>query len=208
MKKLVIDPPEGLVSCLSRGHWAWVLAILVPLSLVVGCPEAKTGEELKKEMQAVKAEVQALKEKLNSLEAGQKEILAALNKAQAAAKELPPSAQPLMPPPPGAPPAVRPEGASGALTVGELIKNKDRYLSTRVTVKGEPGPVLVHKKTFHLRAPEGMVEVVFGNLADKAQIERLTSQVIPGMVTVTGILNQASGQGPSRLQITAESVEF
>lgn len=185
---------------------------------LVGCPATKMEEELKAEVKAVKAEVQTLKEKLAALEAGQKDIMAAVQKLQAAPppKEAPPGGTIVIPPPgsplapgvPGAPGAVRPETAAGVLTVGELIKNKDRYLGSRVTVKGEPGPVLVHKRLFHLRAPEGMVEVLFGNLGDKAQIERLTSQVLPTEIKVTGTLVQASGQGPSRLQITAESVEF
>ncbi|MBM4284220.1 MAG: hypothetical protein FJ128_03070 [Deltaproteobacteria bacterium] len=177
-------------------------AVLAALGLVLGCPAVKTDEEVKKEIQAVKAELQAVKEKLSEVQAGQKAILTALQHLQAMSQAAPPPAV-------AAPPQVgKPEEAPGVLTVSDLIKNKDRYLGQRVTVKGEPGPILVHKRIFHLRAPEGMVEVVFANLADKAQMERLISQVLPGELKVTGVLLQATGQGPSRLQINAETVEF
>ena len=55
-----------------------------------------------------------------------------------------------------------------------------------------------------------MVEVIYGNLQDKKQVERLTSQAIETPVTVSGILSAAPGQARSqvRLIIMADSVEF
>ena len=44
-----------------------------------------------------------------------------------------------------------------------------------MTVKGEAGPVMVHRKSLMLKSPQGMVEVLFGKLPDPKQVQRLTS---------------------------------
>jgi len=68
----------------------------------------------------------------------------------------------------------------------------------------------MHKKTLFLSGALGMVEVLYGNLADKKQVERLTAQTIETPITVSGLLSTASGQTkePVRLVIMADSVEF
>jgi hypothetical protein len=115
-------------------------------------------------------------------------------------------------PPVGMPSApAPPAGVPGTvLTVEEILKDKDRFLGSRVVVRGQPGPVLMHKKILYLQSPEGLLEINFSQLQDKKQLDRLTSQAIETPVTVTGILGQAAGvgKGPARLQITAESVDF
>jgi hypothetical protein len=110
---------------------------------------------------------------------------------------------------PGLPPAAA--GAPGALmTIDELFRHKDQLLGTRVTVRGLPGPVLMHKKTLFLGGPGGMVEVIYGNIQDRKQVERLTSQTIETPVTVSGLLSTTPGQGKDqvRLIIMADSVQF
>ena len=66
--------------------------------------------------------------------------------------------------------------------------------------------MLVHKKTLILGGPGGMVEVLFGNLPDKKQVERLTSQALETPVTVSGLLAVVPGPAkePVRLQIRSE----
>jgi hypothetical protein len=171
-----------------------VLAVLVAVS---ACAPAKPDPEMQKDIQAMKAEIAALKEKLSQVEASQKEILETL-KGIKAPKE-----------PAGLIPAPSPP-AQAPLTVEQLLKDKDRLVNTRVTVKGEPGPILIHKKILYLQSPQGMVEVFFGNLADKKQLERLTAQAVEQPLTVTGLLTVSPGRGkePMRLQIMAESVDF
>lgn len=164
---------------------------------------ACADQETKKEVQGLKTEVAALKEKLNQMEAGQKQILDTMQGIQKPKEIAIPSAPPAAPAPP-AMPGVAP------LTVSQLIKDKDRLVGTRVTVKGDPGPVLMHKKILHLQSPEGMVEVFFGNMTDKQQVERLTAQTVEQPLTVTGMLSASPGRGkdPLRLQITAEAIDF
>jgi hypothetical protein len=175
-------------------RWGMVLAVLVAVS---ACAPAKPDPEMQKDIQAMKAEIAALKEKLSQVEASQKEILETL-KGIKAPKE-----------PAGLIPAPSPP-AQAPLTVEQLLKDKDRLVNTRVTVKGEPGPILIHKKILYLQSPQGMVEVFFGNLADKKQLERLTAQAVEQPLTVTGLLTVSPGRGkePMRLQIMAESVDF
>jgi hypothetical protein len=128
----------------------------------------------------------------------------------------------------GATPAPAPPGASGTaaelpglpsapaqtswnpMTLDELFRNRDSLLGTRVTVRGLPGPVMMHKKTLFMNGPGGMVEVIYGNLQDKKQVDRLTAQNIDTPITVSGILSAAPGQSPGqvRLIIMADSVEF
>lgn len=180
--------------------------IILVMSLFLGfaCAPAPTDQEVQKDVQTLKTEVAALKEKIGQVEAGQKEILDRLKEPQKPREmAAPPPAMAPMAMPPAAP-------AVAAMTVSQLLKDKNRLIGTRVTVKGEPGPVLMHKKILYLQAPEGMVEVSFANLADKKQIERLTAQAIEQPVTVTGMLATAPGtsKDPPRLQILAESVDF
>lgn len=187
------------------GFFHACLILVVSLFVLSACAPAKTDQELKKDVQTLKTEVAALKEKMSQLEAGQKQVLDTLKEFQKPgemAVPAPPSAMvPAMPQP--APP-------SAPLSISQLLKDKDRLIGSRVTVKGDPGPVLMHKKTFYLQAPEGMVEVSYANLADKKQIERLNSHAIETPVTVTGMLTASPGRGkdPTRLVITADSVDF
>ena len=83
--------------------------------------------------------------------------------------------------------------------MAELLASKDRYLGTRVKVKGMPGPVMVHHKSFMLKGPQGMVEVLFGNLPDPKLIQSLSSAALDKPLTVTGMVNlpPARGAAPS-----------
>jgi len=195
----------GRVGCLA-------VFILAVLWLIPGCPTPSGVQELKKEVEALKSEVATLKEKIIQLEAGQKILLGIVKgEGPQAAAPLAPHAttpgmtegQPMMPAPAG-------QAAAAPLTVEELFKSKDQLLGTRVTVKGVPGPVLMHKKTLFLSGASGMVEVLYGNLADKKQVERLTAQTIETPITVSGLLSTAAGQTkePVRLVIMADMVEF
>jgi hypothetical protein len=189
--------------------WAGCLAalILAILWLTPGCPPPPGNEKLTKEVEALKAEVTTLKEKVDKLEAAQK-ILTEMVKMKAAVP-APPGVPgmgaelPGMSPPPG-------QTAGTPLTMDELFRNKDQLLGTRVTVKGLPGPVMMHKKTLFMNGPGGMVEVIYGNLQDKRQVDRITAQNIETPITVTGLLSAAPGQtkGQVRLIIMADSVEF
>ena len=106
---------------------------------------------------------------------------------------------PLPSPPPG------PE----SLTVAELLASKDRYLGARVKVKGMPGPVMVHHKSLMLKGPQGMVEVLFGNLPDPKLVQSLSSTTLDKPLTVTGVVNLPPARGAgAQLQINAEAVEF
>lgn len=180
----------------------WGMVCLICISLLSACAPAQPDPETQKELQAMKAELAALKEKLSQVEAGQKQIMETLKELKAGKETaaLPPAPVP-MPSLPGQP---------APLTVEQLLKDKDRLIGTRVTVKGQPGPVLIHKKILYLQSPEGMVEVSFANLPDKKQVERLTAQAIDQPLTVTGMLSAAQPRGkePVRLQIMAESVDF
>ncbi|MBI4644878.1 MAG: hypothetical protein HY743_14375 [Deltaproteobacteria bacterium] len=170
----------------------WVLLLLTMALLAPGAcmPDKKAQEELQKEIQGLKTEIKALQEKLAKLEAGQQEILSLLQK-------------------PPAPPAagVAPPAAPEPLSVSQLIKDKERFMGTRVTVKGMPGTVLEHHQTMLMKAPEGMVEVYFGSLPDVKTVNRLTSTSLDQPLTVTGLVNPP-GKGGGSLRIIAEAVEF
>ena len=187
---------------------AFLVAVLLGLLwLAPGCPPPQGTADLKKEVEALKSEVASLRDKVNQVEAAQKVMLEMMkNRPAAAAPGVPNLGGTELPglPPTGAPAAGTP------MTVEELFKNKDQLLGTRVTVRGLPGPVMMHKKTLFLGGPGGMVEVIYGNLQDKKQVERLTSQSIETPLTVSGILSGAPGQGKGqvRLVIMADSVEF
>jgi|UniRef100_A0A7C5ENC0 hypothetical protein len=181
------------------------LAALALLGFVTGCPTAPGDPELKKEMEALRSEVNALKEKLGQIEAGQKALLQQLKSLTTAQAMTSADAA-------GAPAAANQAvpATAAPLTVAELLRNKDKLLGTRVTVRGVPGPVIMHKKTLFLGGPGGMVEVIYGNLQDQKQVERLTSQAIETPITVSGILSAAPSQTKEmvRLTIMADMVEF
>ncbi len=174
-----------------------VLALLIlalPL-LFGGClPESKGNEELRREVKELKAETAALREKLTRLEAGQQAILTLLK---------PGAGLPAMP---ESPPGVAPT-SPGPLSVSRLLAQKEQFIGTRVTVKGPVGPVLVHHKSLMLMAPEGLVEVFFGNLPDPKLVMHLTSITIEHPITVTGVVS-LSQRGSAKLQIAAEALEF
>ncbi len=176
-----------------------LVVMLLALALLSACaPSTPPDEELRKDMQALKAQVTALQEKLNQLQTGQQAILNQLK------QPVPPVAPPAAPMAlPSQPPA--PE----ALTVAQLLAGKDRYLGTRVKVKGMPGPVMVHHKSLMLKGPQGMVEVLFGNLPDPKLVQSLSSATLDKPLTVTGVVNLPPTRGGgAQLQINAEAVEF
>jgi hypothetical protein len=172
-----------------------LIVMLLALVFLSACaPSNQAEEELRKEIKALKAQMAATQEKLNQLQAGQQAILDLLK------KPAPPAVAP--------PEAVQPS-APAILTVAQLLAGKDRYLGTRVKVKGMPGPVMVHHKSLMLKGPQGMVEVLFGNLPDPKMIQNLSSAALDKPLTVTGVVNLAPARGGgAQLQINAEAVEF
>lgn len=203
---------QQLSGRVAHGHGrAGVLAaaILALLWLTPGCPPPPGGDDLKKEVEALKTEVAALKEKVSQVEASQKVMLEMLKLKAMAPGAAVPGAGAASTDLPGMP-AAPVQAAGTPLTLDELFKNKDQLLGTRVTVKGLPGPVMMHKKTLFLGGPGGMVEVIYGNLADKRQVERITAQAIDTPITVSGMLSASPGQAKNqvRLVIMADSVEF
>ncbi len=174
--------------------WGKFFLFLAMALLMTACsPESKSGEELRGEIQDLKKELKSMQEKLDKLEAGQQTMLALLQKSF----QPPPIAQPIQPPPP---PQV--------LTVSQLLASKDRYLGSRVTVKGKAGPVIVNRKSLVLVAPEGMVEVLLGSLPDEKMVVRLTSTPLEKPVTVTGMVSLPTQAAGPKLEITAEAVDF
>jgi hypothetical protein len=167
-------------------------------SLSACAPAPQADEELRKEIQALKAQVTAMQEKLNQVQTGQQAMLELLKQsAPAAAPAAAPIAVPSQP------------AAPEALTVAELLASKDRYLGIRVKVKGMPGPVMVHHKSLMLKGPQGMVEVLFGNLTDPKLVQSLTSTALDKPLTVTGVVNLPPARGGgAQLQVNAEAVEF
>ena len=174
---------------MTRNMWPILLLALALLAPGACTPDKKAQEELNKEIQGLKTEIKAMQEKLAQMEAGQQEILSLLR------KPAPPPAAAI--PPPGPEP----------LSVSQLLKDKDRFLGTRVTVRGMPGTVLVHHQTMLMKAPEGVLEVYFGSLPDPPTVNRLTSTTIDQPLTVTGLVNPP-GKGGGSLRITAEAIEF
>jgi hypothetical protein len=188
------------------GRAAWLAAGLVALLwLTPGCPAPPADQALKKEVEALKAEVAGLKDKIVQMEATQK-VLVELARGTASPKVDEPKGEQL----PLAQPGQPAQPAAAAMTVDELFKNQETLLGTRVTVKGVPGPVLMHKKTLFLSGPGGMVEVIYGNLQDRTQVDRLTAQALETPITVSGLLSVAPGQAQKamRLIIMADAVEF
>jgi len=174
------------------------IVVLMALASLSACAPSNQAEgELRKEIQALKAQVTTMQEKLNQLQTGQQVMLDLLKKPAVAAAPMAPMAMPSQP------------EAPAVLTVAELLASKDRYLGTRVKVKGMPGPVMVHHKSLMLKGPQGMVEVLFGTLADPKLVQSLTSTVLDKPLTVTGVVNLPPARGGgAQLQISAEAVEF
>jgi hypothetical protein len=179
------------------------IVILMALVFLSACaPSSQADEELRKEIQALKAQVTAMQEKLNQVQTGQQVILDLLKQ---------PAVAPAPPAPATPPPVVMPSQppAPDALTVAELLASKDRYLGARVKVKGMPGPVMVHHKSLMLKGPHGMVEVLFGNLPDPKLIQSLSSASLDKPLTVTGVVNLPPARGAgAQLQINADAIEF
>jgi len=189
--------PKSLVYSVLLG--GLMLALMVPACQM---ETGKTNEEMRKEIQELKSEVTALKEKVTQLQASQQVILGLLKKSEA-----PPMATFTPPVPTPAQEATPLQGGPQPLTVSQLLAGKDRYLGTRVTVRGPVGPVLVHHKSLLLKAPEGLVEVFFGKLPDEKQVQRLTSSTLDNPITVTGMVGP-SPKGGAKLEIQAEAIEF
>jgi hypothetical protein len=176
-----------------------LIVMLMALLFLSACaPSNQAEEELRKEIQALKAQVAAAQEKLDKVQAGQQAILDLLKQpAVPVASPAAPLAAPGQPP------------APDALTVAELLASKDRYLGTRVKVKGMPGPVMVHHKSLMLKSPQGMIEVLYGSLTDPKLIQTLSSAALEQPLTVTGMVNLPPARGAgAQLQINAEAVEF
>jgi outer membrane murein-binding lipoprotein Lpp len=185
-----------------------VIVLFLAVLLLSACSppnqaNQKKAAKLSQEIKALKAQIAAMQNKLDKLQGGQQAILAMLKQPAPAPspQPVPPSAVQIIP---GAPPALPP------LTVGQLLASKDRYLGARVTVKGVMGPVLMHHQSFMLQSPQGMVEVLFGNLADPKTIQTLTNTPMENKtVTVTGVVTLSPAQGAgAQLQIRAEAVQF
>jgi hypothetical protein len=178
------------------------IVVLTALASLSACAPSNQGEgELRQEIQALKAQVTAMQEKLNQVQTSQQVMLELLKQPAPVAAPAPAPMAPMAAP--SQPPA--PE----ALTVAELLASKDRYLGTRVKVKGMPGPVMVHHKSLMLKGPQGMVEVLFGNLPDPKLVQSLSSTALDKPLTVTGVVNLPPARGGgAQLQISAEAVEF
>lgn len=175
----------------SIGVCRFIVVLMALVSLSACAPSNQTEGELLKELQALKAQVTAMQEKLNQVQTGQQVILDLLKQPAATAAPMAVPSQP------------------AALTVAELLASKDRYLGTRVKVKGMPGPVMVHHKSLMLKGPQGMVEVLFGNLPDPKLIQSLSSTTLDKPLTVTGMVNLPPARGAgAQLQVNAEAVEF
>lgn len=179
-----------------RCIWLLVLALL---PLAACAPDKKAEEELRREIQGLKTEIKALQDKVAQLEANQA-VQDRLARLEAATQEiLKEVAKPAPPPGPAAPPP--------PLTIGQLLKEKEKYQGSRVTIQGMPGTVLVHHKTMLLKAPEGVVEVYYGALPDIKAINRLSSTILELPLTFTGTVNFPTKTG-GHPRITAEAVEF
>lgn len=187
------------------GLWGRFIVLLVILFLLGACsPGAKSDEDLTREMRDLKKEVKAVQEKLDKLQAGQQALLEQLKKSSQPVTAAP--IQPLLAVP--QPPALAQPPVSTPLTVSQLLDGKDKYLGTRVTVKGPVGPVVVQHKSMFLKSPEGMVEVLFGQLPDPKLVQYLTSGPREQSVTVTGMVSLPPRPGAAKLQINAEAVDF
>ena len=178
------------------------IVMLMALVFLSACaPSNQAEEELRKEIQALKAQVTAMQEKLNQVQTGSAGHFGPAEAAGARGGAHSSHG--------GSHGRAEPTPAPDALTVAELLASKDRYLGTRVKVKGMPGPVMVHHKSLMLKGPQGMVEVLFGNLPDPKLIQSLSSAALDKPLTVTGVVNLPPARGAgAQLQINAEAVEF
>ena len=173
---------------------AWLIFLLSLALLAPACaPDKKAQEEMHQEIQGLKNEIKALHEKLAKLEAGQQEILLLLQRPAAAPRAAAPPA------------AAAPQAPQEPLSVSQLLRDKELFQGLRVTVKGMPGPVLVHRQTLFLKAPEGMVEVYFGGLQDRQTINRLSSMNLEQSLTITGTV-AVPPPGGGNPRINAEAV--
>jgi len=181
--------PVGLCRC---------IIVLVALACLSACAPSNQAEgELRQEIKALKEQVTAMQERLNQVQTGQQAILGLLKQPAPAAAPIAPMVVPSSP------------AAPAPLTVAELLASKDRYLGARVKVKGMPGPVMVHHKSLMLKGPQGMVEVLFGNLTDPKLVQSLSSTALDKPLTVSGVVNLPPGRGAgAQLQINAEAVDF
>jgi hypothetical protein len=179
-----------------------LMVMLLALVFLSACapPSSQSTEELRKEIQALKAQMAATQEKLTQIQASQQTILDLLKKSETPAAPAPLAS---LPQAPAAAPAVE------SLTVAQLLAAKDRYVGARVKVKGMPGPVMVHHKSLMLKGPQGMIEVLFGNLPDPKMVQSLSSATLDKPITVIGVVNLPPSRGAgAQLQINAEAVEF
>ena len=185
------------------GRWGKFIALLGILLLVFACsPSNQASENMVKEIQYLKKEVKTLGEKLDKLEASQQALLAQMKQPAPLPEQVVLPAQP--------PPQVQPPARPQPLTIAQLLAGKEQYLGSRVTIRGEVGPVLVHHKSLLLKSPQGMVEVLFGKLPDVMQVRRLTSTPIDQLLTVTGVVSlpPRATTGAAQLQINAEAIDF
>jgi hypothetical protein len=181
----------------STGVCRFIVVLMALASLSACAPSNQAEGELRQEIKALKAQVTAMQEKLDQVQTSQQVMLELLKQPAPAAAPIAPMAVPSQPAEPA------------ALTVAELLASKDRYLGTRVKVKGMPGPVMVHHKSLMLKGPQGMVEVLFGTLPDPKLVQSLTSTALDKPLTVTGVVNLPPARGAgAQLQINAEAVEF
>ena len=179
---------------MAKHRWPILVLALALLGPGACTPDKKAQEQLRQEIKGLKAEIKGLQEKMDKLERGQQEVLQLLRK-------------PAAPPPPVAMATPAPTATPAPLSLSQLLKDKERLQGTRVTVRGMPGMVLVHRQTLIMRAPEGMVDVYFGAIPDPLTINRLTSTTLDHPLTVTGTF-QLSPKGVGNPKINAEAIEF
>jgi hypothetical protein len=198
LEKMVRRAHSGM-----RPWGGFILLLAILLSITACAPPGNKTEELSKEVQDLQKEVKAMQAKLDKLLAGQAVLQKSMQKPMMMPKFVPPSQmmpQQFQPAPP--PAAIQP------LTVSELLAGKEKYLGSRVTVRGPSGPVMVNHKSIFLKSPQGMVEVLFGKLPDPKMVERLISIPVEQPLTVTGLVSLPLKAGAAKLQITAEDVQF
>ncbi len=171
----------------------FIIGVTALLTLTA-CTPSKNDVELRQEIQALRTDIQSLKEKVTELSAGQQKLLEMLAPFTA----LKPPATSLE----------QSQDTHTPLSVSQLLKDRHLFIGRRLTVRGEVGLVLLHRKSLYLKSPEGLVEVMFSDLPDKKAVDRLTSQDLKRPITVTGQLLAPSPQDPHRLQIIAEAVDF
>jgi len=145
--------------------WGWRLRLALAgcLALMACGAPASELQQVQEQVKELQAQVVRLEEKLGQVQADQQKMLSML------AKQPPPHEPEALVPKAGEP-AVSP---TPALTVAQLVQTKERYLETKVTVKGQLGLVLIHRKSFFLKGPQEQVLVFFGNLTDADTVQRL-----------------------------------